>query len=159
MFPFWCCKISFVCLSNLWTNVIYPWNSWLILDANACCRRISMAGLRSKTVPHLADAIHAAVTRIKWTHGSPIFPTFALYCRQFIVSTIIGHVSHPWTLNWHFIILNLGVFKNSSLVIPIGLCRRIIWRFTVKLNQIKSNKTVWFGLKQIKVRFDLRYVD
>ncbi|WOK91490.1 hypothetical protein Cni_G00181 [Canna indica] len=27
--------------------------------------RISMAGLNSKTVPHLADAIHAAVTRIK----------------------------------------------------------------------------------------------
>ncbi|THU59465.1 hypothetical protein C4D60_Mb07t02420 [Musa balbisiana] len=27
--------------------------------------RISMAGLSSKTVPHLADAIHAAVTRIK----------------------------------------------------------------------------------------------
>lgn len=26
--------------------------------------RISMAGLSSKTVPHLADAIHAAVTRV-----------------------------------------------------------------------------------------------
>ncbi|RWW07898.1 hypothetical protein GW17_00028695 [Ensete ventricosum] len=28
-------------------------------------RRISMAGLSSKTVPHLADAVHAAVTRMK----------------------------------------------------------------------------------------------
>jgi hypothetical protein len=26
------------------------------------CRRINMAGLGPKTVPHLADAIHAAVT-------------------------------------------------------------------------------------------------
>lgn len=32
-------------------------------NANVICRRISMAGLSSKTVPHLADAIHAAVTR------------------------------------------------------------------------------------------------
>ena len=27
--------------------------------------RISMAGLSSRTVPHLADAIHAAVTKLK----------------------------------------------------------------------------------------------
>lgn len=30
------------------------------------CRRISMAGLSSRTVPHLADAIHAAVTSFAW---------------------------------------------------------------------------------------------
>lgn len=43
---------------------------WFQIESNSCfftlCRRISMAGLSSKTVPHLADAIHAAVTRVVW---------------------------------------------------------------------------------------------
>lgn len=36
-----------------WGVLMFTWNFG---------RRISMAGLSSRTVPHLADAIHAAVT-------------------------------------------------------------------------------------------------
>lgn len=45
-----------------------PCLTWLVLIGvhmfRPGCRRISMAGLSSRTVPHLADAIHAAVTRL-----------------------------------------------------------------------------------------------
>lgn len=36
---------------------------FFLLSHLSVCRRISMAGLSTRTIPHLADAIHAAVTK------------------------------------------------------------------------------------------------
>lgn len=47
-------------IQNTKTWLVHCFNSRLF----SCHRRINMAGLSTRTVPHLADAIHAAVTCI-----------------------------------------------------------------------------------------------
>lgn len=56
-------------LTNAWVGTIIAGVgiSYDLISVCCMCRRISMAGLSSKTVPHLADAIHAAVTRAVWS--------------------------------------------------------------------------------------------
>ena len=49
---------------NITTSHIIAYNIAVNFLPIEFCRRISMASLTTKTVPHLADAIHAAVTQV-----------------------------------------------------------------------------------------------
>ncbi|KAK8660759.1 hypothetical protein V6N13_051670 [Hibiscus sabdariffa] len=84
--------------------------------------RISMAGLSSKTVPHLADAIHAAVTRTKRpkpslkTHGPTLGLERAGQNQDPMHPTRNQATGLPWVKNCF------------SVMVEIKLCVPVKWR-------------------------------